>query len=222
MAVDQGHEIFTGYYEAQRAAALSGVPASTVYYWARNGIVVPSVSQQRVKLWSYADLMALRITYWLRNPKLDGAVRPSPMSAVREALEQLHAEGRTLWTRIEDTDESPLLVDARGRIHIKERSGLRELSGQMVVPDAFNPLGPFIAEGSFGPDLIRPRPDLRIIPGRVAGEPHIARTRVSSLALAALDRRGFGLRVIQGMYPEEDPAAISQAIDLERQLDKAA
>lgn len=56
-----------GCYEGPRAAALSGVPVSTVYYWARLGIVEPSVSPTRIKLWSYADLMALRIVYWLRH-----------------------------------------------------------------------------------------------------------------------------------------------------------
>ena len=60
---------FEGCYEGPRAAALSGVPVSTVYLWARSGIVEPSVSPTRIKLWSYADLMALRIVYWLRHPK---------------------------------------------------------------------------------------------------------------------------------------------------------
>jgi hypothetical protein len=52
---------FDGCYDARRAAALSGVPRSTVYDWARRDIVVPSISPEREKLWSYADLMALRI-----------------------------------------------------------------------------------------------------------------------------------------------------------------
>ncbi len=46
--------------KAVRRAALSGVPKSTVHYWSRQGILVPSVSPERVKLWSYGDLMALR------------------------------------------------------------------------------------------------------------------------------------------------------------------
>ena len=50
---------FDGCYDATRAAALSGVPKSTVYDWARKEIVVPSISPEREKLWSYADLMAL-------------------------------------------------------------------------------------------------------------------------------------------------------------------
>lgn len=39
-----------GAYQADRAAALSGVPLSTVHWWAREEILVPSISAQRVKL----------------------------------------------------------------------------------------------------------------------------------------------------------------------------
>jgi DNA-binding transcriptional MerR regulator len=53
-----------GAYTADRAAALSGVPRSTVHYWASHDILTPSVSSQRVKLWSFADLLALRVIYW--------------------------------------------------------------------------------------------------------------------------------------------------------------
>jgi MerR HTH family regulatory protein len=56
-----------GAYPADRAAALSGVPKSTIHYWAREEILVPSISAEKVKLWSYPDLMGLRIIYWLRR-----------------------------------------------------------------------------------------------------------------------------------------------------------
>src|SRR5262245_19717929 len=98
MGVDPGiasHSVVAaeqGCYEASRAAALSGVPISTVYHWARTGVVVPSVSPIREKLWSYADLMALRVVSWLRQAKesSDGQVVPaSPMRQVRQALAYL-------------------------------------------------------------------------------------------------------------------------------------
>jgi hypothetical protein len=81
-----------GCYEATRAAALSGVPKTTMYWWAAQGIVVPSVSPTREKLWSYSDLMALRIVSWLRHPKDGedlGGLPASPMPRVRRALSLL-------------------------------------------------------------------------------------------------------------------------------------
>src|SRR5262245_13790019 len=56
-------------YVADRAAALAGVPKSTVHYWARTKLLVPSVSAERTKLWSYEDLMKLRTIEWLRRTK---------------------------------------------------------------------------------------------------------------------------------------------------------
>lgn len=81
-----------GAYSADRAAALSGVPKATVYYWARKEILVPSVSAERVRLWSYSDLLALRVIAWLRATKTapDGqAIAPTTMTAVRTGLREL-------------------------------------------------------------------------------------------------------------------------------------
>jgi len=50
-----------GAYEARRGGVLAGVALSTVYDWARKGIVVPSISPSREKLWSYGELLKLRL-----------------------------------------------------------------------------------------------------------------------------------------------------------------
>src|SRR5947208_14705590 len=80
----------SGAYTTERAAALSGVPKSTAYYWARKGHLLPSVSQKPL-LWSYTDLLALRTIYWLRQPKVafDRDVPATSMPKVRRALQQL-------------------------------------------------------------------------------------------------------------------------------------
>lgn len=218
-----GSEVFDGTYEAARAAALAGVPLSTVYDWARKEVIVPSVSQSRVKLWSYADLMALRITSWLRQPKRDGEVPASSMTAVRMAMKLLRESGDSLWSTNEAGDHrSPLLVSRSGEIHVRSGAEVSTLAGQLAMGEILNPLGPFDAEGHRGPDLVRPRPHLRIVPGKVAGEPHLAGSRITSLSVAALSLRGFDLERIAVMYPDEDPAAILDAIDLEHDLAPAA
>lgn len=90
-----------GAYPADRAAALSGVPLSTIHYWARHKVLVPSISPERVKLWSYPDLMGLRTIYWLRQTKKinDGASVPATsMPAVRRAVAALKDLDLELWT----------------------------------------------------------------------------------------------------------------------------
>jgi uncharacterized protein (DUF433 family) len=210
---------FDGCYEAQRAAALSGVPKSTVYDWARKGVVVPSISPEREKLWSYADLMALRVVSWLRHPKGPvGDQRPATaMHDVRAALKQLEHRGLDIWDGHDR--RSPLVVDRAGRIIIVEVEGASDLRGQLVAGDVLDLLGPFDAgDGGHGPDLRRPRSHLRIVPGKCAGEPHVEGTRLTTTAIAALVDRGFALDDIARLYPDEAPESLAEAIDLERSL----
>jgi uncharacterized protein (DUF433 family) len=207
-----------GVYEARRASALAGVPISTVYDWARKGVVVPSVSPVREKLWSYADLMALRIVSWLRHPKNapEGPLPASPMPEVRRALRRLDELDLDPWT---DSSSSPLRVDRSGRIYVVAASGAVEtIDGQSLLGDWLDLLGPFEYGAARGPDLRRPAPHLRIVPGKCSGEPHLAGTRITTLAVAALAERGYDLEVIARLYPSEDRAALAEAIALEQLL----
>jgi uncharacterized protein (DUF433 family)/DNA-binding transcriptional MerR regulator len=208
-----------GCYDATRAAALSGVPKSTIYYWASHEVVVPSVSPVREKLWSYADLMALRVVSWLRHPKNDveGERPGSPMREVRRALAELDQNGLDLWAP-QTVGRSPLLVDRSGKIHIRIADGVRDLSGQSPLdPEWLDLLGPFDQVGGNGPDLVAPREHIRIVPARVAGEPHVAGSRLTTLTLAALAARGVSADRIADMY-DVDAVVVDEAVDLEEQL----
>lgn len=206
---------FEGCYEAPRAAALSGVPISTLYECARKGVVSPSTSTTRPRRWSYADLMALRIVYWLRHDK-DGEDHypPSPMPEVRRALEQLETAGLDLWTSDRRT---PLLVDRRGHITIITPDGPRQSDGQGRL-DVLDLLAPFALAPLGAPDLVRPRLHLQIVPGKVSGEPHLEHSRLTTLTIAALADRGYEIGAIAALYPDEDPIALAEAIDLEHSL----
>jgi uncharacterized protein (DUF433 family)/DNA-binding transcriptional MerR regulator len=207
-----------GCYEASRAAALSGVPERTVYWWADQGIVVPSVSPEpREKLWSYGDLLTLRLVNWLRKPKEDdGSGAAIARTSMREIRAMLERAGEDLWRVDPSGEERPtILVDTEGRIYFQEP--LHTVDGQRAF-DMLDLFAPFHS----GPDLRQPRPHLRIVPGKVAGEPHLAHSRLTTRAVAALKRRGFTVAEIVDMYPDEDPEALAEALDLEQQLARAA
>lgn len=209
-----------GAYIAERAAALSGVPKSTVHYWARQDILIPSVSAERVKLWSYGDLMALRTIYWLRQTKRDASGREVPrtaMKSIRRALREIAALQLDLWSE----DGAPhVVVDRSGGIVIKHDGEAQRLGGQSIIePDMLDLLAPFASrEGLHGPDLSVPRPRLRIVPGKLGGSPHVVHTRLESQALGALAASGLARAKIYQLYPEVESAAIDDALDLERQL----
>ena len=208
-----------GCYEARRAAALSGVPVSTVYYWARQEIVAPTVSPTKQKLWYYADLMAVRIVYWLRHPKSGraGEVPASPMPQVREALEQLERRDLDLWAENPQQNGSPLRVDQAGRVHL-DYGWAASTSGQMGMLPLLDLLGPFEIGQDHGPDLIRPRSRLRIIPGKVSGEPHLENSRITTRAIHALYKRKGDLGGVATLYPHVAHEALEQAFHLEHGL----
>jgi hypothetical protein len=207
-----------GAYTAERAAALSGVPKSTVHHWARKGWLTPSVSATRVKLWSYTDLMGLRAMHWLRHPKPtpDGEeIPPTPMSVVREALAELNKVDLDLW---EQGRGFMVRVDRAGVVHVGPREESTALDPQLPL-EKLDLLEPFEAEsGIRGPDLVAPRPQLRIVPGKLAGAPHLLDTRLETEALAAIARRSPEKGNVYRLYPQFDRVAIDQALDLERQL----
>jgi uncharacterized protein (DUF433 family) len=209
-----------GAYTADRAAALAGVPVSTVRYWAKKEILEPSVSQRRVMLWGYPDLMGLRMIYWLRQVKELGDGRSVPrssMPAVRKALAQLRELDLDLWSR--DSGFS-VAADRAGNLHV-DANGSHEAANRQRLLDRnmVDLVRPFdTPEHTRGPDLHRPRPQLRIVPGKLGGEPHIKRTRLETQALAALARRGLQREKIYRLYPIAPGDAIDEAIDLEKQL----
>ena len=133
----------------------------------------------REKLWSYSDLMALRIVSWLRHAKHAeaGELLPaSPMPRVRRAMALIDEIGLELWWRAPaDEHDSPLLVDAGGNIYVRDGDQVLNLDRQpTLLPDrTFGLTAPFTAAGGDGPDLRVPRPHLRIVPAKVTGEPHI-------------------------------------------------
>jgi uncharacterized protein (DUF433 family) len=208
-----------GAYTADRAAAISGVPRSTVHYWASHGVLIPSISPTRVKLWSYTDLLGLRTIYWLRQRKLTNEGRDVPrtaMPAVRRALQTLSQLDLDLWT--EDGRPS-VRVDPSGEIFIDTDEGPETLEGERPLdPDMFDLIAPFEAHMARGPDLQSPRPNLRIVPGKLSGSPHIAHSRIETLAVAALAHRGYDTEKIERLYPNVNPIAFAEAVDLERQL----
>jgi uncharacterized protein (DUF433 family) len=208
-----------GAYAADRASALSGVPRSTIHYWARHKILVPSVSPSKVKLWSYTDLMGLRTISWLRHRKVSSGgwdVPATTMPAVRRALASLAELDLDLWS--EDGGPS-VRVDGRGAIFLITELGPETPHGHRPLdPDMLDLIEPFTIRAARGPDLQKPRPHLRIVPGKLSGSPHIAHSRIETLAVAALAGRGYDSEKLVRLYPQVEPIAIAESLDLERQL----
>ena len=162
----------------------------------------PSVSPVRVKFWSYGDLLGLRTIAWLRATKTDeagAAIPKTAMPMVRVALDALRGLDLGLWT---DESTPNVGVDRGGRIVLEPDSAPRLVNGQEFIDaEVLEVLRPFAFDGHAGPDLVRPRPRVRIVPGKLAGAPHVKDTRIETEALAALLHRGLDEMSINRLYP---------------------
>lgn len=205
-------------YPAERAAGLAGIPLSTLHYWARTALWVPSVSAVKEKRWSYADVLALRLIDWLRHEKNE-SFPATTVQRIRKEFAKIEQLGERL-----ETESCRVWVDKRGGIRLGDQG------------DAFVPLPPGMAQraldlgdvdllaafsspsGRVGPDLRRPRPTLRIIPGKLAGEPHVQETRIPTIGLASMMRRHFEPDQIMELYPGISRVSIQEAVELEDQI----
>lgn len=208
-------------YPAERAAALAGIPRSTLYYWARTGLVPPSVSFQKIKRWSYADLLVLRLVDWLRRDKPRGdEERDLPRASMTQIRREL-ARVEELGERVMDASFI-VEVDPAGRLHFG--SGTTkwiELGGgrRQYEAGALDLVRPFeMHVGVVGPDLVRPGETLRIVPGKLSGEPHVEATRIQTQAIGALEARGLDSGSILDLYPDLAIENVTAAITLEHRL----
>ncbi len=137
------------------------------------------------------------------------------MSVVREALAELDRIDLELW---EEERGFMVRVDRAGTIHVGPTDDSKPVGSQLPLEN-LDLIEPFESEsGIRGPNLVAPRPQLRIVPGKLGGAPHLLRTRLETEALAAISRRGMARENVYRLYPRFDPAGIDQALDLEEQL----
>jgi uncharacterized protein (DUF433 family) len=211
----------SGAYTADRAASLAGIPRSTVYYWARTELIVPSVSYLKIKKWSYADLLVMRLVDWLRKDKPRGDERKdlprASMVRIRKELSLVESLGDRLMD-----DGFTVEVDPSGRLHFASgREKWIELGGghRQYEAGALDLVRPFeIHVGIVGPDLSQPGDTLRIIPGKLSGEPHVEQTRIQTQAIGALDARGLDPSSILELYPDLKLTNVTDAVELEKRL----
>jgi uncharacterized protein (DUF433 family) len=132
---------------------------------------------------------------------------------VRRAIDEL---GDDLWDEHDGVVQPSIRVVRDGHL-VRVDLTPATLDGQLVL-DGIDLLVP----GGGAIDLRRPRPRLRIHPGRVSGEPHLVHSRLTTRAVAGLARRGLSLDRIAELYPDDDPHGLVEAIDFEAQLESAA
>jgi uncharacterized protein (DUF433 family)/DNA-binding transcriptional MerR regulator len=205
-----------GQYAAERGAQLAGVPVRTLYHWARESLLVPDYAG-RPMLWSYRDLVFVRLFTWLRSQRVAPQAASQYIDEVRQAvsagdnnLRHVHAARRLVLLGDETFDRLtgegflPLLIHYLDVFNLVEPLTVPELGRSRV----------------WGPNLIRPSTHTAISPWVMSGDPCIRRSRLPTASVFALNQeRGLAAAEIVSLYRgaiSEDAA--TDAIELEHRL----
>lgn len=195
-------------YPTDLASALSGASPRQLSHWARTGVLEPEI-QDRPRLYSYRDILALRAFAKLRSTislqKIRSALATLPIyHLVSHPSEyQFATDGSTIAVLLADGDS----------IDLVEKPGQKEIIPLSDIMRSFESRGRTVV------DLERPRPNLVIDPGTVSGWPIISGTRVRYDTIGeAVD--GVTLRVedVPTYWPSVSVDAATDAVSFYREV----
>lgn len=205
-----------GQYAAERAAQLAGVPLRTLYHWAREGLLVPDYTGRPI-IWSYRDLVFVRLFTWLRSKHIAPRVASQYIDDVRQVVsagdndlrhvrsaQRLVVLGDETFDRLTGEGFLPLLIRYLDVFNLVEPLNVPELGKSRV----------------WGPNLIRPSSHTSISPWVMSGDPCIHRSRLPTASVFALNQeRGLAAAEIVSLYRGAiSEAAAIDAIELEFRL----
>ncbi|MDR1386910.1 MAG: DUF433 domain-containing protein [Propionibacteriaceae bacterium] len=190
-------------------AVLSGASVSQLNRWRRTGLLVPETRSTRPPLYSFRDVVALRVVVRLRAD--------TSLQRIRRAFGRLteydltdhvsnyrfavHGQSIAVWT-----DDGWLdLVKNHGQYELFRMSDIYK---------------PFVTKyGTSVVDFRHPRPHLEVDARKVGGWPVLANTRIGYDVIAtAAAGDALSARDVSKFYPGSTVEAIRDAIDFDAEV----
>ncbi|MFJ6568831.1 DUF433 domain-containing protein [Streptomyces sp. NPDC091292] len=200
-------------YEPKLAAALSGATLRQLSHWRRasgpkGAVLVPEISSERPILYSFRDVVALRICVQLREE--------ASLQKIRRALNTLR-EDLGEWEHL----STYKLVAGPDTIYLAEPDHAVDLikGGNVVIHQMVDVLAPFYKDGRSIPALLTPREHVAVDESVRGGEPVIQGTRIPASDIAALVRDGIPPDQIGEFYPGVTAEAARDAADFSEYVD---
>lgn len=197
-----------GVYSAAEAARLAKVPKSTLSYWARTDLIVPSRHKQRPRLYTFEDLRDLVVANTLRG---QGARTRDIRTAIAyvqsvddvQRLAQANFgvfDGQLVYL---DEDGNPVAPHKGGQRFFRVKMG--EVFGTLGVDDPQHP-------------VMRPAKRISVNPEVRGGTPVIEGTRIPTKLIAELVDEGAVEDEVAALYPRLTPEDVAAALAWERSL----
>ncbi len=203
-----------GRYSTDRASQLSGVPASTLRNWRRAGSYVPDFDSDR-PMWSYRDLILIRMVAWLRQNGLTIARAGEYALVVRGRFAAGENPQQVMATHRSAVIDDELFDPVRGDGFLPY-DNLPRLLSVFEIQASVEDLG---RKRLWAPDLVMPSSHTYISPWMLGGAPCVRRSRIPTATVYALRReRELTTPQIVELYPGLEPEAADDAHELESRL----
>lgn len=195
-----------GFYTAAEAARISKVPRSTVDYWARTELIVPSQRAERPRLYSFEDLRDLVVAKKLRDQGAGVRDQRAALEYVREEhdIDRLAKANFAVYegqlVHLPPGEDQPVAPHRKGQYLIR----MQEVFHVLGVEDA---------------QLKRLHPAARISidPEVRGGTPVITGTRIPVALVAELVAEDVPRDEILALYPSLEQDDIDAAVDWTRE-----
>ncbi len=187
-------------------STLTGASVRQLRHWNSTGLLVPEVQASRRLLYSFRDVVALRIVVRLRS-------EAASLQKVRRAFANMPALDFTEHPskyRFGTNSKTIVIADDDGNT-----TDLVQNPGQYQMHSLAEIFKPFRTNrGETVVDFLRPRKRLEIRAGRMGGWPTIAATRIPYDTIANLLAGGdITPEQVGYYYPEVDAEAARDALD---------
>jgi len=202
-----------GYYTAQEVARLAGVSPRRVGRWAREGIILPSVSR-RPNIYSYADAgEALLAHYLVREGK-----RPREIRDIVHLLRDKFGPWPLANAPLEHDGTLVVIWDPERETYVSmDRPGHDVIGGTLlnlrVIREALG-RGGWVS-------LRTPRRHVEVDPDRHSGRPVVRGSRIPTSFVASLADTAEGRQILRDDYDLTDEQ-IDDAVGYEHDVDRAA
>jgi uncharacterized protein (DUF433 family)/DNA-binding transcriptional MerR regulator len=202
-----------GSYSAAEVARLAGVSPRRIGRWAREGIILPSVSKQP-NHYSYADAGEAILAHYL----MEQGKPPRDIKAIVHSLRAEHGDWPLATAPLAHDGQLLLVKDAKtGRYISVDRPGHEVIGATLlnlkIIRDALG-RGGWVA-------IKRPRKHIEVDPDRHSGSPVVRGRRLPTALVAGIAADKGGRAILRNDYELSDDE-IDDAVGYETEIAELA
>jgi uncharacterized protein (DUF433 family) len=202
-----------GYYTAAEVGRLAGVSPRRVGRWAREGIILPSVSAKRPHIYSYADAGEAILAHYL----VTEGKKPREIKEIVHLLRERYGPWPLSTAPLEHDGSLLVIKDPERGVYVSLDQPDNDVIGATLLN--LKAIRDSLGRGGWVA-LKHPRQHVEVDPDRHSGEPVIRGRRIPTILVAHLARADGGREILREDYDLSDDE-IDDAVGYEEDIASA-